>query len=42
MNTTVDVYVENITVTGFDLVFHAWTNTRAFNIRAVWYASGEC
>jgi hypothetical protein len=41
-NTRVDVYAEKITLTGFDLVFHTWADTKVYNLGTVWVATGDC
>lgn len=35
-----DVYVDNITETGFEIVFRTWGNTRIARARASWMAIG--
>jgi hypothetical protein len=39
-NTRVEVYVENVTNTGFDLVMHKWHITIVYEITASWIAYG--
>ena len=36
-----DISAENITLTGFDIVFRTWGDTRVARIRADWTAMGE-
>lgn len=36
-----DISAENISVTGFDIVFRTWGDTRVARIRADWTAIGE-
>ena len=36
----VDIYAENVTVTGFDIVFRTWSDTRIARARANWIAMG--
>jgi len=39
-NSRVEVKAENITVTGFDLVFSTWSDTRIARARGSWQAIG--
>jgi hypothetical protein len=39
-NLRADISAENITETGFDLVFRTWGDTRVARIRADWTATG--
>ncbi len=39
-NSRADIVAENITATGFDLVFRTWSDTRVARIRADWMAIG--
>ena len=39
-NQRADIAAENITETGFDLVFRTWGDTRVARIRADWTATG--
>jgi len=40
-NTRADITAENITETGFDIVFRTWGDTRVARVRADWLAMGE-
>lgn len=40
-NSRVDLTVENITATGFQIVFRTWADTRIARIRADWLAIGQ-
>ena len=40
-NLRADIQAENITKTGFDLVFRTWGDTRVARVRATWLAIGE-
>jgi len=40
-NTRIDVYAENITTTGFDLVMHKWHTTLIYECGASWIAYGN-
>lgn len=39
-NSRVDIQAENVTETGFDIVFRTWADTRIARIRAEWLAIG--
>ncbi len=39
-NSRVDISAENVTTTGFELVFRTWADTRIARIRADWTAIG--
>jgi H-type lectin domain len=39
-NSRVDITAENVTVTGFDIVFRTWGDTKIARIRADWMAIG--
>lgn len=39
-NSRVDIMAENITVTGFEIVFRTWGDTRVARVRADWMALG--
>ncbi|MDP3262048.1 MAG: H-type lectin domain-containing protein [Tabrizicola sp.] len=39
-NSRADIMAENITVTGFEIVFRTWADTRIARIRADWTAIG--
>jgi len=41
-NTRIQVQAKNIDVNGFDLVFSTWFESKNFNSRAIWFASGDC
>ena len=36
-----EVIAENITLTGFDIVFRTWLDTRVARVRVAWMATGE-
>jgi H-type lectin domain len=40
-NSRVDIVAENVTGTGFDIVFRTWGDTRIARIRAEWMAIGQ-
>ena len=40
-NSRVDLVAENITPTGFEMVFRTWADTRIARIRADWMAIGQ-
>lgn len=40
-NTRVEVYAENLTTSGFDLVMHKWSTTIVYSITASWIAYGN-
>jgi len=40
-NSRADITAENVTATGFDIVFRTWGDTRVARIRADWLAIGE-
>ncbi|SFS20276.1 H-type lectin domain-containing protein [Yoonia litorea] len=40
-NIRADVQAENITETGFEIVFRTWSDTRVARIRVAWTAIGE-
>lgn len=40
-NSRVDISAENITATGFEIVFRTWADTRIARIRADWLAIGQ-
>ena len=40
-NVRAEVSAENVTVSGFDLVFRTWGDTRVARVRAGWMAIGE-
>ncbi|SMX38142.1 H-type lectin domain-containing protein [Maliponia aquimaris] len=40
-NVRADIAAENITPTGFDLVFRTWSDTRVARVRMSWTAIGE-
>ncbi|MCW8843757.1 MAG: H-type lectin domain-containing protein [Rhodobacteraceae bacterium] len=40
-NTRAEVKAENITETGFELVFRTWGDTRIARVRMSWFAIGE-
>ena len=40
-NTRADITAENVTETGFDIVFRTWGDTRVARVRADWLAIGE-
>lgn len=40
-NARVDILAENITATGFEIVFRTWADTRIARIRADWLAIGS-
>lgn len=40
-NVRADLEAENITETGFDLVFRTWGDTKVARVRASWIAMGE-
>lgn len=35
-----DLLVENVSLTGFDIVFHTWSDTRVARMRVNWMAIG--
>lgn len=39
-NSRVDIMAENITTTGFEIVFRTWADTRVARVRADWMALG--
>jgi hypothetical protein len=39
-NSRVDISAENVTTTGFEIVFRTWADTRIARIRAEWLAIG--
>ncbi len=40
-NSRVDISADNITATGFEIVFRTWADTRIARIRADWMAIGQ-
>jgi hypothetical protein len=40
-NSRVDITAENVTATGFEIVFRTWGDTRIARIRADWIAIGQ-
>lgn len=40
-NVRADIAAENVTTTGFDLVFRTWSDTRVARVRMNWLAIGE-
>ena len=40
-NSRVDIVAENVTATGFEIVFRTWADTRIARIRADWMAIGK-
>ena len=40
-NARADVAAENVTVTGFDVVFRTWGDTKVARARVLWMAIGE-
>ncbi len=40
-NSRVDISADNITATGFEIVFRTWADTRIARIRADWTAIGQ-
>lgn len=40
-NSRVDLLAENVTETGFDLVFRTWSDSRIARVRANWMAIGS-
>lgn len=40
-NQRVDIAAENISATGFEIVFRTWGDTRVARVRADWIAMGE-
>lgn len=40
-NQRADIAAENVTATGFELVFRTWQDTRVARVRAGWLAIGE-
>ena len=40
-NNRVDLQAENITTTGFDIVFRTWNDTQVARVRVDWTAFGE-
>ena len=40
-NSRVDISADNITATGFEIVFRTWADTRNARIRADWMAIGQ-
>ncbi len=40
-NQRMDIAAENVTETGFDIVFRTWGDTRVARVRADWIAFGE-
>lgn len=40
-NQRADIQAENITTTGFDIVFRTWEDTKIARVRAGWMAIGE-
>ncbi len=40
-NARVDISAENVTVTGFEIVFRTWSDSRIARIRADWMAIGS-
>jgi hypothetical protein len=40
-NQRADISAENVTETGFDIVFKTWGDTRVARVRADWIAIGE-
>lgn len=39
-NSRIDIQAENVTASGFDIVFRTWADTRIARIRADWMAIG--
>lgn len=39
-NSRIDISAENVTATGFEIVFRTWSDTRIARIRADWIAIG--
>lgn len=39
-NSRVDILAENVTATGFEIVFRTWGDTRVARVRADWMALG--
>ncbi|MDA9940733.1 H-type lectin domain-containing protein, partial [Planktomarina temperata] len=40
-NARADIRAENVTETGFDLVFRTWSDTRVARVSASWLAIGD-
>jgi H-type lectin domain-containing protein len=40
-NQRADISAENITTTGFEVVFKTWGDTKIARVRAAWFAIGE-
>ncbi|WP_417718395.1 H-type lectin domain-containing protein [Salipiger sp.] len=40
-NVRADLQAEQVTETGFDLVFRTWSDTRVARVRVAWFAIGE-
>jgi H-type lectin domain-containing protein len=40
-NQRADISAENVTTTGFDIVFKTWGDTKVARVRAAWFAIGE-
>ncbi|NOX72898.1 MAG: hypothetical protein GXP03_04520 [Alphaproteobacteria bacterium] len=40
-NQRADISAENISTTGFDIVFKTWGDTKVARVRAAWFAIGE-
>jgi hypothetical protein len=40
-NVRADISADNVTETGFDLVFRTWSDTRVARVRMSWMAIGE-
>ena len=40
-NQRADISTENISTTGFDIVFKTWGDTKIARVRAAWFAIGE-
>ena len=40
-NSRVDILAENVTATGFEIVFRTWGDTRVARVRADWMALGS-
>ena len=40
-NSRVDISAENVTTTGFEIVFRTWADTRVARVRADWMAIGQ-
>jgi H-type lectin domain len=40
-NSRVDIMAENVTPTGFEIVFRTWGDTRVARVRADWMAIGQ-